>query len=217
MQISRADVADLIYFMAIARHRSFSRAAIELGVSASALSHALKGLETRLGVRLLNRTTKSVTPTAAGEELVQSVLQPFDAIEGALESLNRYRNTPTGRIRINAAVEAANLLLAPIMPAFMDRYPDIEIDIVASNRMVDVTDAGFDAGILYGGTVPEDMVARRLSADIRWVIAASLIIWNATERLNIRMIYYTIAASAIVSVTIGFIAGNLRETAKHTK
>lgn len=166
-------VADLIYFMAIARHRSFSRAAIELGVSASALSHALKGLETRLGVRLLNRTTKSVTPTAAGEELVQSVLQPFDTIEGALESLNRYRNTPTGRIRINAAVEAANLLLAPVMPAFMDRYPDIEIDIVASNRMVDVTDAGFDAGIRYGGTVPEDMVARRLSADIRWVIAAS--------------------------------------------
>ena len=203
MQISRADVADLIYFMAIARHRSFSRAAIELGVSASALSHALKGLETRLGVRLLNRTTKSVTPTAAGEELVQSVLQPFDTIEGALESLNRYRNTPTGRIRINAAVEAANLLLAPVMPAFMDRYPDIEIDIVASNRMVDVTDAGFDAGIRYGGTVPEDMVAR--------------ITWNATERLNIRMIYYTIAASAIVSVTIGFIAGNLRETAKHTK
>lgn len=217
MQISRADVADLIYFMAIARHRSFNRAAIELGVSASALSHALKGLETRLGVRLLNRTTKSVTPTAAGEELVQSVLQPFDTIEGALESLNRYRNTPTGRIRINAAVEAANLLLAPVMPAFMDRYPDIEIDIVASNRMVDVTDAGFDAGIRYGGTVPEDMVARRLSADIRWVIAASLITWNATERLNIRMIYYTIAASAIVSVTIGFIAGNLRETAKHTK
>lgn len=216
MQISRADVADLIYFMAIARHRSFSRAAIELGVSASALSHALKGLETRLGVRLLNRTTKSVTPTAAGEELVQSVLQPFDTIEGALESLNRYRNTPTGRIRINAAVEAANLACAG-HARFMDRYPDIEIDIVASNRMVDVTDAGFDAGIRYGGTVPEDMVARRLSADIRWVIAASLITWNATERLNIRMIYYTIAASAIVSVTIGFIAGNLRETAKHTK
>lgn len=94
MQISRADVADLIYFMAIARHRSFSRAAIELGVSASALSHALKGLETRLGVRLLNRTTKSVTPTAAGEELVQSVLQPFDTIEGALESLKPVSQYP---------------------------------------------------------------------------------------------------------------------------
>ena len=103
------------------------------------------------------------------------------------------------------------------MPAFMDRYPDIEIDIVASNRMVDVTDAGFDAGIRYGGTVPEDMVARRLSADIAGLSRPPLITWNATERLNIRMIYYTIAASAIVSVTIGFIAGNLRETAKHTK
>ncbi len=123
MQISRADVADLIYFMAIARHRSFSRAAIELGVSASALSHALKGLETRLGVRLLNRTTKSVTPTAAGEELVQSVLQPFDTIEGALESLNRYRNTPTGRIRINAAVEAANLCLRRSCPLLWIAIP----------------------------------------------------------------------------------------------
>lgn len=173
MQTSRADVADLVYFLAIARHRSFSRAAIELGISASALSHALKGLETRIGVRLLNRTTKSVTPTAAGEDLVQSVIQPFQSIAAALESLNKYRDTPSGRIRINAAVEAANLLLAPLMPAFMDRYPDIEIDIVASNRMTDVTDAGFDAGIRYGGTVPEDMVARRLSADIRWVIAAS--------------------------------------------
>lgn len=173
MQTSRADVADLIYFLAIARHRSFSRAAVEIGVSASALSHALKGLEGRLGVRLLNRTTKSVTLTTAGEALAEAIGQPFEAIDGAMETLNRFRDTPSGRIRINAAVEAANLLLAPIMPAFMDRYPDVEIDIVASNRLVDVTDAGFDAGVRYGGTVPEDMVARRLSADIRWVVAAS--------------------------------------------
>lgn len=173
MQTNRADVADLIYFLAIARHRSFSRAAVEIGVSASALSHALKGLENRLGVRLLNRTTKSVTLTTAGEALAEKITHPFEAIDGALETLNRFRDSPSGRIRINAAVEAANLLLAPIMPAFMDRYPAVEIDIVASNRLVDVTDAGFDAGIRYGGTVPEDMVARRLSADIRWVIAAS--------------------------------------------
>ncbi|ROM69900.1 LysR family transcriptional regulator [Pseudomonas brassicacearum] len=173
MQTSRADVADLIYFLAIARHRSFSRAAVEIGVSASALSHALKGLENRLGVRLLNRTTKSVTLTAAGEALAQSIGDPFEAIDTALETLNRFRDTPSGRVRINAAVEAANLLLAPIMPAFMDRYPDVEIDIVASNRLVDMTDAGFDAGIRYGGTVPEDMVSRRLSADIRWVVAGA--------------------------------------------
>lgn len=173
IQTRRADVADLIYFLTIARHRSFSRAAVELGVSASALSHALKGLESRLGVRLFNRTTKSVTLTAAGEALAESVRQPFQAIDTALEMLNRFRDTPSGRIRINAAVEAANLLLAPIMPAFMDRYPDVEIDIVANNRLVDVTDGGFDAGIRYGATVPEGMIARRLSADIRWVVVGA--------------------------------------------
>lgn len=173
MQTNRADIADLTYFLAIARHRSFSRAAIEIGVSASALSHALKGLESRLGVRLLNRTTKSVTLTAAGEVLAAAIGEPFEVIDTAMETLNRFRDAPTGRIRLNVAVEAANLLLAPVLPTFVERYPDVELDIVASNRMVDVTDAGFDAGIRYGGTVPEDMIAQRLSADIRWVVAAS--------------------------------------------
>lgn len=173
MQTTRADIADLTYFLAIARHRSFSRAAIEIGVSASALSHALKGLESRLGVRLLNRTTKSVTLTAAGEALAAAIGEPFEVIDTAMETLNRFRDAPTGRIRLNVAVEAANLLLAPVLPVFVERYPDVELDIVASNRMVDVTDAGFDAGIRYGGTVPEDMIAQRLSADIRWVVAAS--------------------------------------------
>jgi DNA-binding transcriptional LysR family regulator len=173
MQTNRADVADLTYFLAIARHRSFSRAAIEIGVSASALSHALKGLEGRLGVRLLNRTTKSVTLTVAGEALATAIGDPFERIDIALETLNHFRDAPTGRIRLNVAVEAANLLLAPILPTFMERYPDVEIDIAANNRIVDVTDAGFDAGIRYGGTIPEDMIAQRLSADVRWVVAAS--------------------------------------------
>ena len=191
MQISRADVADLIYFMA-ARHRSFSRAAIELGVSASALSHALKGLETRLGVRLLNRTTKSVTPTAAGEELVQSVLQPFDKIEGALESLNRYRNTPTGRIRINAAVEAANLCLRQLCPRLWIAIPILKSILwPATVWLTLLMRASMPVSAMVAPS--EDMVARRLSADIRWVIAASPTILNATERLNILMIYYTIA------------------------
>jgi DNA-binding transcriptional LysR family regulator len=173
MQTNRADIADLTYFLTIARHRSFSRAAIEIGVSASALSHALKGLENRLGVRLLNRTTKSVTLTAAGEALAAAIGGPFEVIDTAMETLNRFRDEPTGRIRLNVAVEAANLLLAPVLPTFVERYPDIELDIVASNRMVDVTDAGFDAGIRYGGTVPEDMIAQRLSSDFQWVVAAS--------------------------------------------
>jgi len=173
MQTNRADIADLTYFLAIARHRSFSRAAIEIGVSASALSHALKGLEGRLGVRLLNRTTKSVTLTAAGEALAGVIGEPFEVIDTAMETLNRFRDAPTGRIRLNVAVEAANLLLAPVLPTFVERYPDVELDIVASNRMVDVTDAGFDAGIRYGGTVPDDMIAQRLAANVRWVVGGS--------------------------------------------
>ncbi|VUT20186.1 HTH-type transcriptional regulator PgrR [Klebsiella huaxiensis] len=173
MNLNRADMADLIYFCAIARHHSFSKAAIELGVSASTLSHALKGFEARLGVRLLNRTTKSVTLTAAGESLACAVSEPVASIDAAIEQLNQFRDSPAGRIRLNVAVEAATLLLAPILPIFAERYPDIELDIAASNRIIDVTEERFDAGIRYGGTVPEDMVAQRLSADVRWVVAAS--------------------------------------------
>lgn len=173
MPLSRTDLADYSYFLAIARHRSFRRAGIDLGVSASALSHALKGLETRVGIRLLNRTNRSVTLTAAGEELLAAISRPFDEIEQAVDRLNRYRDTPTGRIRINVPVEAASLLIGPVLPAFVDRYPDVEVDIAVSNHLVDVTEGGFDAGIRYGGTVPADMVAQRLSADIRWVVAGS--------------------------------------------
>lgn len=173
MQLSRADLADFRYFLAIARHRSFRRAGLELGVSASALSHALKGLETRLGVRLLNRTNRSVTLTAAGEELFAAVDAPFAAIGLAVEALNRHRGEPTGRVRLNVLEHASTLLLAPVLPTFIDRYPEIEIDVRVSNHLLDVVDAGADAGIRYGDTVPEDMIARRLSADIRWVVVGA--------------------------------------------
>jgi DNA-binding transcriptional LysR family regulator len=173
MIIGRSDLADFSYFLAIARHRSFRLAALELGVSPSALSHALKGLEERLGIRLINRTNRSVTLTAAGEELKDSIAEPFSAISQAVDRLNRYRDAPAGRIRLNVVVDAAPLLLAPVLPEFARRYPEIEVEIAASNRMVDVIGGGFDAGIRHGGTVPEDMVAQRLSADLRWVVAAS--------------------------------------------
>jgi DNA-binding transcriptional LysR family regulator len=173
MQIGRSDLADFTYFLATARHRSFRRAALELGISASALSHAIRALEERTGVRLLNRTNRSVTLTAAGEELESALTAPFAAIGEAVENLNRYRDTPSGRIRLNVPNDAATLLLCPVLPTFVDRYPDIQIDIAVSNQLVDVVDKGFDAGIRYGGTVPEDMVAQRLSGDIRWVVAGS--------------------------------------------
>jgi DNA-binding transcriptional LysR family regulator len=173
MHISRTDLADFSYFLAIAKHRSFRRAGLDLGVSASALSHSLKGLETRLGVRLLNRTNRSVTLTAAGEELVAKIGAPFDAIGSAVEALNRYRTEPSGRIRLNVLEHAATLLLGPVIPAFVERYPDIQLDVAVSNHLVDVIAEGADAGIRYGGTVPEDMIAQRLSRDIRWVVVGS--------------------------------------------
>jgi DNA-binding transcriptional LysR family regulator len=173
MQFRRSDLADIAYFLAIARHRNFRQAGLALGISTSALSHALKGLEARLGVRLVNRTNRSVTLTSAGEELQANIAEPFAMIGEALENLNRFRDAPTGRIRLNVPTDAANLLLGPVLPIFLDRYPDVEIDLVVSNRLIDVIEGGFDAGIRYGGTVPEDMVAQRLSADIRWVVVGA--------------------------------------------
>ncbi|MFA7585337.1 MAG: LysR family transcriptional regulator [Novosphingobium sp.] len=173
MEISRTDLADFAYFMAIARHRSFRKAALEMGVTPSALSHAMTALEARRGVRLLNRTTRSVTLTAAGEDLCAMIAGPLERIAEASENLNRFRDAPAGRVRINVLEDAVPLLLDPVMPVFVDRYPDVAIDIAVNNRMIDVIGSGFDAGIRYGGTVPEDMVARRLSPEISWIAAAS--------------------------------------------
>jgi DNA-binding transcriptional LysR family regulator len=173
MQLSRADIADFVYFLAIAKHGSFRQAALEMGVTTSALSHAITGLEARRGVRLLNRTTRSVTLTAAGEELRASIEGPLETVGEAAENLNRFRDAPAGRVRINVLEDAVPLLLNPVMPIFVERYPDVAVDISVSNQLVDVIAGGFDAGIRYGGTVPEDMIAQRLSPDIAWVAAAS--------------------------------------------
>jgi DNA-binding transcriptional LysR family regulator len=173
MRISRADLADFAYFIALAKHCSFRRAGLELGVTSSALSHSLKGLEARIGVKLINRTSRSVTLTAAGEDLYAALTGPFDAIGMAVEGLNRHRDEPAGRISLNVMELASSLLLSPVLPVFVDRYPGIAIDITVTNRFVDVVAQGADAGIRWGGTVPEDMVAQRLSSDIRWVVAGS--------------------------------------------
>lgn len=173
MQIDRSNLADFTYFLSIARHRSFRRASLEVGVSASALSHAIKGLEERLGVRLLNRTNRNVTLTMAGEALRDALNEPFEAIGRAVDQLNVFRDNPTGRIRLNVLQDAVPLLLGPVMPTFVDRYPDVEIDLTVTNRMIDLVKEGFDAGIRYGGTVPQDMVAQRLSPDIQWVVVAA--------------------------------------------
>jgi DNA-binding transcriptional LysR family regulator len=173
MQLTRANLADFVYFLAIARHLSFSRAGLEVGISPSALSHAIKALEARLGVRLLNRTTRSVSLTAAGQELFVLINKPIDEIGQAVEVLNRYRDEPTGKIRLNVFSDAALLMLAPVLPEFGRRYPDVEVDLSISNSMLDVVEGGFDAGMRYGDSVPEGMIAHRLSPEVRWVVAAT--------------------------------------------
>ena len=171
--VSRPDFADLHYFLTVARRRSFSRAAVELGVSSSTLSHALRAFEEKLGVRLLNRTTRSVTLTAAGEQLCEAITAPMGALTEAVEGLNQFRDSPAGLIRLNVMQDAALYLLSPVLPTLAERYADVKIDVSVNNRMIDVIAEGFDAGIRYGGTVPEDMVAQPLSAEIAWVVVAS--------------------------------------------
>jgi DNA-binding transcriptional LysR family regulator len=173
MQFRRSDLTDLAGFLELAKHRNFRKAGLELGVSASALSHALRGFEERLGVRLLNRTTRSVTLTAAGEALHAAVATPFEEIGRAVDVVNQFRDAPMGRVRLSVPSEAAAFLVGPVMAIFLERYPDVEIEVSVSNRMIDVVESGFDAGIRYGGTVPEDMVAQRLSRDIRWLVVGS--------------------------------------------
>src|SRR3954454_6279069 len=127
MQFRRADFTNLSYFLGIAKHRNFRRAAAELGISASALSHALRGLEERWGVRLLNRTSRSVTLTSAGEELQTAILTPFQEISRAVDVLNQFRDAPVGRVRLSVPTEAAELLVGPVLATFADRYPDVEL------------------------------------------------------------------------------------------
>ena len=200
MQLRRSDFADLAYFLEIAKQRNFRKAGLELGVSASALSHALRGLEERLGVRLLNRTNRSVTLTAAGEALQAVILQPFDDIGRSVDVLNRFRDAPMGRVRLSIPTDAADYLVAPVLPTFLARYPDIEIEISVSNRMIDVIDGGYDAGIRYGGTVPEDMIAQRLSADVRWIVVASP---DYLERRGVPAHPHDLLAHSCIRIRIG--------------
>jgi DNA-binding transcriptional LysR family regulator len=171
--MDRPSLNDLLAFATVAEHRSFRKAADALGVSRSALSHALLGLERNLGVRLLNRTTRSVFPTDAGTRLLarlRPVLKDFDA---ALDTLAEVRGEPSGTLRINANNGAAQLLLRKVVPQFLARYPEVELDLVSEGRLVDIVEQGFDAGVRLGEAVPKDMVAIKIDGDIRFIAVAS--------------------------------------------
>ncbi|MDB5525787.1 MAG: putative LysR family transcriptional regulator [Rhizobium sp.] len=169
MSMNRAEMYDLSIFLVIVQHRSFRKAADQLGVSASALSHRIKALEGRLGVRLLNRTSRSVAPTAAGRALAEKIAAGLDLINSGLEELHGYHLGAIGSVRINVLRDAVSLLLKPALPVFLQRFPNIELEVAVDDHFVDVTAEGFDAGLRYGGTIPEDMIAVPLTPPLKWV------------------------------------------------
>lgn len=167
------DLHDLDAFAAVARHRSFRKAAAERGISASALSHALRGLEERLGVRLLNRTTRSVTPTEAGQRLLARLDPALREVAEALAELNALHAEPVGRLRLNVPRPAARLVLAPLLPRFVAAYPRVRIDVVTDDGLVDIVKDGFDAGIRFGESLAGDMVAVPIEPPQRFVCVAA--------------------------------------------
>ncbi len=171
--LNRASLSDLNVFLTIVRRRSFRQAAIELEVSTSALSHSMRHLESKLGVKLLNRTSRSVVPTLAGAALAERLEQGFQVIGDALGNLEHFRGAPAGRLRLNVPRDAARLLLGPVLPGFFAQYPDLKLDLTVEDRPVDIVAEGYDAGIRYGGTVPGDMVAVPLTSKLRWVVVGA--------------------------------------------
>jgi DNA-binding transcriptional LysR family regulator len=171
--VSRPTLSELAAFAAIAEHRSFRKAADAIGVSRSALSHALLGLEQNLGVRLLNRTTRSVSLTEAGAHLLAGIRPVLQDLDTAIDTLAEARGAPAGRLRINANKSAARLLLREVVPQFLSRYPNVELDLVSEGRLVDIVETGFDAGVRLAEAVPQDMIAVRFGGDVRFVTVAS--------------------------------------------
>ncbi|RAY73170.1 LysR family transcriptional regulator [Enterobacter hormaechei] len=164
---------DLLSFMVVARERSFTRAAAQLGVSQSALSHAMRNLEARLEVRLLTRTTRSVAPTEAGEQLFMRLSPHLLEIEQELTALRDTRNKPAGNIRLTAGEHAMSAVLWPVLKPFMAQYPDINVEVTVDNGLTDIVDGRFDAGVRLGEQVAKDMIAVRIAPDMRMAVVGS--------------------------------------------
>jgi DNA-binding transcriptional LysR family regulator len=167
------DLRDLETFVAVARTRNFRRAALELNVSVSSLSQRLRTMEERLGLRLLNRTTRSVALTQAGEMLLGRVGPIMLDVDDALEQLRGLREVPSGRLRINGPPPAVDLVLAPMVAPFLARHPQIELEIIAETAMIDIVEQGFDAGLRYGEHLAQDMIAVPLGPPQRYAVVAS--------------------------------------------
>ncbi|KHK55963.1 LysR family transcriptional regulator [Ralstonia sp. A12] len=171
--MSTIDLNVLRAFFVVARERSFTRAAAQLGVSQSALSHSMRGLEERIGLRLLTRTTRGVSPTEAGERLLLNVGPYYEGIEAELESLSVLRDKPAGLIRISAHDHAADTILWPKLKAVLRNYPDISVEININYGMVDIVAERFDAGVRSGDLIAQDMIATRIGPDFKMAVVGS--------------------------------------------
>lgn len=172
-RVPREHLNDLQAFVTVARTRSFRRAAAELGLSPSALSHALRGLEARLGLRLLHRTTRSVAPTEAGERLYARLAPALTDIAEALDEINAFRGEARGTLRLNAPRAACDLVLADLVTRFVAAYPGMGVELVSDDALVDIVAAGFDAGVRFGESLQQDMVAVPLGPPQRFVVVGS--------------------------------------------
>jgi DNA-binding transcriptional LysR family regulator len=169
----RQDINDLLAFLAIAREGSFTKAAAKLGLSQSALSHTMRGLEERLGIRLLTRTTRKVSVTAAGERLLRTLGPRFDEVEAELDALSELREKPAGTIRITAGEHAAVAILEPALAKLLPDYPDINIEIIVDYGLTDIVAERYDAGVRLGEQVAKDMVAVRIGPDMRMAVVGA--------------------------------------------
>ena len=169
----RANTNDLIAFLAVAKTRSFTRAAAQLGVSQSALSHTIRGLEERLGLRLLTRTTRSVAPTEAGERLLRTVGPRFEEIDAELAALTELREKPAGNIRITIGEHAAETILWPALAKLLPRYPDIKVELAIDYGLTDIVAERYDAGVRLGEQVAKDMIAVRIGPDLRMAVVGA--------------------------------------------
>ena len=171
--MARENINDLLAFIAVARERSFTRAASRMGVSQSALSHTIRQLEARLGVRLLTRTTRAVSPTEAGERLLQGIGPHFDEIEAQVDALNDLRDTPAGTIRISASDYAISSILWPKLQKFLPRYPDIKVELMLDNGLTDIVTERYDAGVRMGEQLAKDMISARIGPDFRFAVVGT--------------------------------------------
>ncbi len=167
------ELSELAAFDAVARHRSFRKAGEERGVTASAISHAVSNLEERTGIRLLNRTTRSVSLTDAGGRLHAQLSPAFSGMISALDSLNHFRDTPFGKVRLNVPNSIAPFVVGPVLGPLSAANPHLELEVVATDRLVDITDEGFDAGIRLGESLRDGMVAVRINPRLRLVVVGS--------------------------------------------